>query len=99
VKRLPDQSPNAGPPATATGPDPTTPVNMALVITEAEAARMLRLSARTLQRLRLDGNGPEYLRLTPTGSRLGYTPAALQAWLRQRSVTSTSEATVQDGAR
>jgi len=100
LKRLSEQPADAGPRTAAAGPDPTTPVSLALIVTEAEAAKLLRLSTRTLQRLRLDGDGPEFVRLTPTGSRLGYTLAALQAWVRQRSVTSTSAATVaaQDGA-
>ena len=100
LKRLPDHSAIAGPPSAAAGPDPTTPVNLALIVTETEAAKLLRLSARTLQRLRLEGDGPEFVRLTPTGSRLGYTMAALQTWVRQHSCTSTSAATVaaQDAA-
>jgi predicted DNA-binding transcriptional regulator AlpA len=63
-----------------------------LIVTEAEAATMLRLSARTLQRLRLDGNGPRWIRLT--GRRLGYAIADLQEWVRSRSIASTSAATV-----
>lgn len=101
MKHLANQPADAAPPTAGAGPDPITPVNLALIVTEAEAAKLLRLSTRTLQRLRLDGDGPEFVRLTPTGSRLGYTLAALQAWVRQRSVTSTSAATVaaQDAAR
>jgi hypothetical protein len=64
----------------------------ALVATEEEAARMLRLSVRTMQRLRLDGDGPRFVRLT--GRRIGYAIGDLQAWVRARSVASTSEATV-----
>lgn len=52
-----------------------------LIVTEAEAAQMVRLSARTLQRLRLAGEGPRYINLTPSGSRIGYAVADLQAWI------------------
>jgi predicted DNA-binding transcriptional regulator AlpA len=61
-----------------------------LVLTEDEAARLLRLSARTLQRLRLEGEGPRFVRLT--GRRIGYAISDLEAWVRARSVASTSEA-------
>jgi hypothetical protein len=64
------------------------------ILTEAEAAQRLRLSARTLQRLRLDGGGPSFVQLTPSGSRIGYTIAALDAWTAARTVGSTSAATV-----
>ncbi len=65
-----------------------------LIVTEAEAAKLLRLSSRTLQRLRLDGNGPPFVRLTPSGSRIGYALEDLHAFIRRRSVASTSAATV-----
>ena len=67
----------------------------ALVLTEDEAARMLRLSARTMQRLRLDGDGPRFVKLT--GRRIGYAIGDLQAWVRARSVASTSNSTVRLG--
>jgi predicted DNA-binding transcriptional regulator AlpA len=66
----------------------------ALVVTEQEAARMLRLSVRTLQRLRIDGGGPPFCSLTPNGRRIAYPVGSIHAWLQQRIVRSTSEATV-----
>jgi hypothetical protein len=75
------------------GGQPAAPNIPALIVTEAEAATMLRLSVRTLQRLRLDGGGPRWVRLTDR-HRLGYAIADLQAWVRARSMTSTSAATV-----
>ncbi len=65
-----------------------------LVVTEFEAAQMLRVSPRTLQRLRLAGGGPPYVPLTPGGARIGYPVADLQAWLASRTVASTSAAAV-----
>jgi predicted DNA-binding transcriptional regulator AlpA len=67
-----------------------------LVLTEAEAAQALSLSVRTLQRLRLDGEGPRFLKLT--GRRIGYANSDLHAWIQGRVVTSTSAATVAAGA-
>ncbi len=64
----------------------------ALVVTESEAAQMLRLSPRTMQRMRLMGGGPAYVNLTP--NRIGYPLAALQAWVAARTVGSTSAAAV-----
>jgi hypothetical protein len=64
----------------------------AAVMTEAEAARSLRLSVRSLQRYRIVGGGPVYLRLGER--RIGYRRADLDAWINSRRVTSTSAATV-----
>ncbi len=61
-----------------------------LIVTEAEAARLLRLSVRTLQRLRIEGDGPPFVRLT-SGRRLGYLRTDLETWARSRSARSTSD--------
>lgn len=61
-----------------------------LVVTEAEAGKMLGLSLRTMQRLRLDGGGPAFVKLTDR--RIGYSVETLQLWLRTREVASTSAA-------
>ena len=66
-----------------------------LIVTEAEAGKMLRLSVRTMQRLRLDGAGPAFVCLT--GRRIGYRIGALTDWVRTREATSTSAATVAHG--
>lgn len=63
-----------------------------LVVTEAEAAKMVRLSVRSLQRLRVSGDGPRYVQLT--ARRIGYTPAALREWIASRGAASTSAVTV-----
>ncbi len=54
-----------------------------LIVTEAEAAKMLRLSPRTLQRLRYEGDGPPVIRLTDR--RIGYRRADLDAWTQTRT--------------
>lgn len=58
-------------------------------LTEREAARVLRLSERTLQRYRREGGGPRYRRLG--ARRLVYARADLDAWANDRSFASTSE--------
>jgi hypothetical protein len=63
-----------------------------IVVTEGAAARMLGLSMRTLQRLRIEGGGPPFVKLTDR--RLAYSVEDLHAWVRSRSVASTSAATV-----
>jgi len=64
----------------------------ALVVSEQDAKPYTGLSGRTLQRLRLEGRGPCFVRLT--GNRIGYRVSDLQAWVAERLVTSTSDATV-----
>lgn len=49
-------------------------------------------SERTLQRLRVKGGGPEFVKLT--GKKIGYTGEALRRWIESRSVRSTSDASV-----
>ncbi|MFT4160842.1 helix-turn-helix transcriptional regulator [Shinella sp.] len=55
----------------------------------AEAARLLDLSPRTLEKHRCDGTGPIYHKL---GGRVVYTVADLQAWIDAAARQSTSEA-------
>jgi predicted DNA-binding transcriptional regulator AlpA len=69
----------------------TLPTPAILVLTEDEAAKLLRLSVRTMQRLRVDGDGPRFVMLT--SRRIGYAIGDLQAWVHARSVASTGEAT------
>jgi predicted DNA-binding transcriptional regulator AlpA len=53
-----------------------------------EAAAILGLSASTLEKLRLRGNGPRYAKL---GRICVYSPQDLEAWVIARSRQSTSE--------
>ena len=61
-----------------------------IVYSEEEAAKQLGLSGRTLQRLRVDGDGPPYIQLT--GRRIGYADSDLREWVAARRVASTSAA-------
>ena len=53
-----------------------------------EAARFLGLSVSTLNKMRLNGNGPPYLKL---GRRVLYDVHDLQAWAASRRRNHTSE--------
>lgn len=54
-----------------------------------EAAHLLGLSPRTLEKHRCDGTGPIYRKL---GGRVVYTVVDLQAWIDAAARLSTSEA-------
>ena len=62
---------------------------MAPVLSEDQAAELLGLSVRTLQRFRVDGRGPRYLKLGR--KRVAYSESDLSAWLDQCRRESTSE--------
>ncbi len=53
-----------------------------------EAARMVGLSIRTLEKHRIYGTGPRYSKL---GGRVVYSVEDLQAWVAQGIKTSTSD--------
>jgi predicted DNA-binding transcriptional regulator AlpA len=54
-------------------------------------AAFLGLSDRTLERFRLDGNGPEYRKF---GRRVLYEVSDILLWAERQKRASTSEATV-----
>jgi hypothetical protein len=54
-----------------------------------DAAARLGFAASTLEKMRLNGKGPPYLRLSPR--RIVYDPDRLDAWARDREYSSTSE--------
>jgi excisionase family DNA binding protein len=58
------------------------------LLTQAEAAKALRLSERTLERLRVAGGGPAYVK---AGRLVRYREADLETWIAARIVTSTSQ--------
>lgn len=58
-----------------------------------EAARFLGLSKSTLDKLRLTGGGPAYLKLGLR--RVVYDPIDLERWATERRRRSTSEGGVQ----
>ena len=65
---------------------------MVRLLTQAEASRLLRLSERTLERLRLQGGGPLYVK---AGRAVRYRECDLEAWIDARVVNSTSEEATQ----
>ena len=58
------------------------------LLTQDEAAELLKLSVRTLERLRVSGRGPKFMRL---GHSIRYRIDHVEAWLASRVVGSTSE--------
>ena len=57
--------------------------------TTPEAAKRIRHSERTLERWRLEGTGPEFVK---AGRKVLYTDSALEAWVNARTFRSTAEA-------
>lgn len=55
-----------------------------------QAADRLGVSVSYLNKLRLSGRGPRFIKL---GSRVSYDPADLAAWLDAQKRSSTSEVT------
>ena len=58
-------------------------------LTENETAKTLNKSPRTLQRWRVDGNGPPFVR---AGSGILYRPQDIEIWAAENTFTSTSQA-------
>ena len=63
---------------------------MLALLTQRDAARVLRLSERTLERLRVSGGGPRFVRATGV-RRILYRLCDLETWLADSVVGSTSE--------
>lgn len=63
-----------------------------LYLSTREAARLLRCSTRTLERLRLTGAGPRFLKAGKgVRARVLYRPVDIEAWLEATVFASTSE--------
>jgi predicted DNA-binding transcriptional regulator AlpA len=60
-----------------------------LLLTQREAALALRCSERTLERLRVSGLGPKFVRCGRRSIR--YRERDLSEWIASRVVTSTSQ--------
>lgn len=59
------------------------------ILRTPEAAQYLGLAQSTLEKMRLDGSGPSFVRL---GSRaVGYDLSMLDAWIDQQRRNSTSD--------
>jgi predicted DNA-binding transcriptional regulator AlpA len=62
---------------------------MVTLLTQREAATALRLSERSMERLRVSGLGPKFVRVA--GRSVRYRAADVEAWIAARVVGSTSE--------
>lgn len=58
------------------------------LLTEKEAAAILNISQRTLQHFRLNGDGPEFIRI---GRAIRYSEEALALFIAERVMTNTSQ--------
>jgi predicted DNA-binding transcriptional regulator AlpA len=58
------------------------------LLTQRQAAAALCLSERTLERLRVSGGGPRFVR---AGRSIRYREGDLESWITSRVVGSTSE--------
>lgn len=62
------------------------------LLTTVEAAAFLRLSPRTLERFRVEGTGPRFLKAgAGKRARVLYDPTELEAWITGFTFASTSE--------
>ncbi|GJM02661.1 MAG: hypothetical protein DHS20C08_11620 [Rhodomicrobium sp.] len=79
---------NATPPAKIKD----TPISDQLYLTTDDAAQLLSLSPRTMERLRVNGGGPRFYKAGPgKRSRVLYGKSDLIDWLSQRSFDNTSQ--------
>jgi len=60
---------------------------MLRLLTQVEAAKILRLSERTLERLRVSGAGPSFVK---AGRPVRYREIDIERWIADRVVSSTS---------
>ena len=61
---------------------------MLRLLTQIEAAKILRLSERTLERLRVSGAGPSFVK---AGRSIRYREIDIEKWIARRVVSSTSQ--------
>lgn len=54
-----------------------------VVVTEIEAAKLLKVAVVTVRRMRWAGTGPHYVKLSE--KRIGYRVADINAWLDART--------------
>ncbi|MDH1180080.1 helix-turn-helix domain-containing protein [Achromobacter mucicolens] len=79
-------APHTSPSAVA--PDAAPAATPARYLTNSEAAALLRLSPRTLEKLRVLGGGPRFRKF---GRRVLYAIADLEAWADDHSYGMTSD--------
>jgi excisionase family DNA binding protein len=58
------------------------------LLTQDECAELLKLSVRTMERLRVSGTGPKFLKIR---NSVRFRPEDVQSWLASRLRGSTSE--------
>jgi len=89
-KKTRDRTVKTTPPST--GPPPSggipTPVSTIVLLTPRETAKHLRTTERTLERRRIAGDGPPFLKI---GGLIRYPLGELETWLADRLQHSTSE--------
>jgi predicted DNA-binding transcriptional regulator AlpA len=59
------------------------------LLKQREAAQALSLSPRSMERMRCEGTGPKYVRLSR--GRIAYREEDLREWIARRVVNSTSQ--------
>lgn len=64
-------------------------MNSPYFLTQNETAELLRISTGTLERMRLKGNGPRFVK---AGRRVLYRADEIEDWTEGRTFQSTSEA-------
>jgi len=59
-----------------------------ILITPTELSQRLHISTRSLERMRADGSGPPFVRVSSgtRRGRIGYTESDVRAWLTARTV-------------
>jgi predicted DNA-binding transcriptional regulator AlpA len=67
------------------------------LLTQRETASVLRLSERTLERLRVQGLGPKYVKCGRRSVR--YRQSDLDEWIASRVVASTSQQAAINGEK
>lgn len=70
----------------------TTPTHFEQFLNTVDAAELLQLSPRTLERMRVEGGGPPFMKAGPgKRSRVLYRYQDLIDWLSRRSFDNTSQ--------
>ena len=66
-------------------------MRLSQLLNQKAAADLLNVSERTLERWRVEGSGPPFMK---AGRRVLYRESDIEAWLNASKVTSTSETVV-----
>ncbi len=65
-----------------------------ILLTTRETARFLKISKKTLERMRVEGRGPKFIKV---GRNVRYRLDALHEWIETNTVLSTSEVACGNG--